>query len=196
MASNYVELGGEINLTLPEFKAPFLKSSFKQKVDATTEFRTSYQLMSRPEFERTVASMGVRYNWSHQKLRQTFDLFDISYTFMPRVDSTFASTYLNDTSYLKYSYEDHFILRSAYTFSYSSVPFGSVSRDYYTWKGSFESAGNLLYAGYALVGAPKDHNGFYKIGSVNFSQYLRGELEYARSLTLDSRSRLAYRAGI
>jgi len=196
MTSNYVELGGEINLILPEFKAPFLKSSFKQKVDATTEFRTAYQLMTRPEFGRTVASMGVRYNWSHENLRQTFDLFDISYTYMPWVQPAFASKYLNDTSYLKYSYEDHFILRSAYTFSYSSVPFGSVSRDYHTWKGSFESAGNLLYAGYALAGAPKDANGFYKIGKINFSQYLRGELEYAKSMTLNSRSRIAYRAGI
>lgn len=195
-ASNYVELGGEINLTLPEFKAPFLKTSFKQKLDATTEFRSAYQLMTRPEFQRTVASMGMRYNWSHQNLRQTFDLFDLSYTYMPWVHPDFAAKYLNDTSYLKYSYEDHFILRSAYTFSYSSVPFGSVSRDYHTWKGSFESAGNLLYAGYALTNAPKDNNGFYTIGKVNFSQYVRGELEYAKSLTLDSRSRLAYRAGI
>ncbi len=196
MSSNYIELGGEINLTLPEFKAPFLKSSFKQKVDATTEFRTAYQLMSRFEFDRTVASMGMRYNWSQQKLSQSFDLLDLSYTYMSRVNPDFRNKYLNDTSYLKYSYEDHFILRSAYSFSYSSVPFGSVSRDYHTWKGSFESAGNLLYAGYALAGAPKDANGFYKIGKINFSQYLRGELEFAKSVTLDSRSRLAYRAGV
>jgi outer membrane protein assembly factor BamA len=194
--SNYTEVGGEINLTLPEFKAPFLKTSFKQRVDATTEFRTAYQLMSRPEFDRTIASMGMRYNWSHTKLRQTFDLVDLSYTYMPRVSHDFDSIYLNPTSYLKYSYEDHFILRSGYTFSYSSVPFGSVSRDYYTWKGSFEAAGNLLYAGYALAGAPKDSVGFYKIGNINFSQYLRGELEFAKSVTLDSRSRLAYRIGI
>ncbi|HET9572052.1 MAG TPA: BamA/TamA family outer membrane protein [Bacteroidales bacterium] len=195
-ASNYLELGGEVNLTLPEFKAPFLKASFKQKMDATTEFRSAYQLMTRPEFQRTVASMGVRYNWSHQNLRQTFDLFDLSYTYMPWVQPEFASKYLNDTSYLKYSYEDHFILRSAYTFSYSSVPFGSVSRDYRTWRGSIESAGNLLYAGYALAGAPKDANGFYKIGNINFSQYVRGELEFAKSVTLDSKSRLAYRIGV
>lgn len=196
MSSNYIELGGEINLTLPEFKAPFLKSSFKQKVDATTEFRTAVQLMSRFEFDRTVASMGMRYNWSQKKLSQSFDLLDLSYTYMSRVQRDFGNKYLNDSSYLKYSYEDHFILRSAYSFSYSSVPFGSVSRDYHTWKGSFESAGNLLYAGYALAGAPKDGNGFYKIGNINFSQYVRGELEYAKSVTLDSRSRLAYRAGI
>ena len=195
-ASNYVELGGEINLTLPEFKAPFLKTSFKQRVDATTEFRTALQVMTRPEFERTIASLGVRYNWSHQNLRQTFDLVDLSYTYMPWVSHDFDSIYLNPASYLKYSYEDHFILRSGYTFSYSSVPFGSVSRDYHTWKGSFEAAGNLLYAAYALAGAPKDSVGFYKIGNINFSQYLRGELEFAKSMTLDSRSRLAYRIGI
>jgi outer membrane protein assembly factor BamA len=194
--SDYTELGGEMNVTLPEFKMPFLKADFKQRVDANTEYRMAYQLMSRPEFERTVASLGVRYNWSQQKLRQTIDLVDLSYVYMPRVDSTFKAKYLTNTSYLKYSYEDHFILRSGYTFSYSSVPFGSVSRNYHTWKGSVESAGNLLYLGYWLTGMPKDKRGFYQIGNISFSQYLRGELEYAKSVTLDSRSRLAYRAGI
>jgi outer membrane protein assembly factor BamA len=193
--TDYTELGGEINLTLPEFKAPFLSTAFKQKVDATTEFRVAYQLMSRPEFERTVASMGVRYNWSNPKLRQTIDLVDLSYVYMPWVDPTFRATYLTNTSYLKYSYEDHFILRSGYSFSYSSVPFGTVGRNYHTWKGSFESAGNLLYAGYALSGASKDSSG-YKIGNISFSQYLRGELEFAKSITLNSRSRIAYRVGV
>jgi outer membrane protein assembly factor BamA len=193
--SDYTELGGEMNLTVPEFKIPFLTTAFKQTVDAATEYRMAYQLMSRPEFERTVASMGVRYNWSKSQWRQTIDLVDLSYVYMPRVDSTFKADYLTNTSYLKYSYEDHFILRSGYTFSYTSVPFGASSRTYYTWKGNIESAGNLLYAGYALAGAPKDNNGFYKIGNINFSQYIRGELEYAKSVTLSSRSRLAYRVG-
>jgi outer membrane protein assembly factor BamA len=196
LGNKYTELGGELNLTLPKFNMPFLGSAFKRNVDATTELTTTYQVMSRPEFERTVASVGVRYNWSKFNLRQTIDLLDLSYVYLPWVDSTFKAQYLNDSSYLKYSYEDHFILRTAYSFSYSSVPFGTTNRSYYTWKGSIESAGNALWLGYKLAGAPKDENGFYKIGNINFSQYVRGELEYARSNRLNSRSRVAYRAGL
>lgn len=194
--SDYSELGGEINLTLPEFKMPFLSTSFKQKVDAATELRTTYQLMSRPEFQRTVASTGVRYNWSESKLRQTLDLIDLSYLYMPRVDSTFKANYLVNTSYLKYSYQDQFILRSGYSFSYVSLPGNTSNRTYYTWKGSFESAGNLLYTGFLLSGTPKDNNGFYKIGNINFSQYVRGELEYARNVVLTKKSKVAYRLGL
>ena len=194
--SDYKEIGGEMNLTFPEFKMPFLSSTFKQKVDASTEWRTAYQIMIRPEFKRTVASMGVRYNWSETNRRHTLDLFDMSYLYMPRVDSTFKANYLNNTSYLKYSYQDQFILRSGYSFAFTSAPNGGLNRTYHTWKGSFESAGNLLYAAYAITGSSKDQHGFYKIGNINFSQYLKGELEFAKSTVLNSKSRLAYRVGL
>jgi len=194
-SSDYTEIGAEISLTLPEFKMPFLNAAFKKNVDANTEFNMSYQRMNRPEFERTIASTGIRYNWLRKNLRQTFDLIDISYVYMPRVDSTFKANYLNDTSYLKYSYEDHFILRTGYSFSYSSVPFGSANRNYYTLKGGIESAGNLLYAFCSLAGLPKDNNN-YKIGNINFAQYLKGDFEYTRSMVLNSRSRMAYRFGL
>lgn len=193
--SDYTELGGELALTLPDFKAPFLSGDFKRKVDANTEFAVSYQNMSRPEFARTVASASVRYNWTNSTLRQTLDLVNLSYVYMPRVDSAFKATYLTNRSYLKYSYEDHFILRSAYSFSYSSVPIGSSNRTYYTWRGSVESAGNALYALYSLAGAQKDNN-TYKIGNISFAQYVKGETEYAKSVVLDSKTRFAYRAGL
>lgn len=192
--SDYTELGGEVSMTLPEFKMPFLGADFKRKVDATTELNMSYQRMKRPEFERIIASTGVRYNWLQNNLRQTFDLIDLSYVYMPWVDPAFRDTFLTNTSYLKYSYEDHFILRTAYSFSYSSIPFGSTNRTYYTLKGSIESAGNALYAFYSLAGLPRD-GGFYKIGKISFAQYIKGEGEYARSVVIDSRNRLAYRFG-
>jgi len=193
--SDYTEIGGELSMTLPDFKMPFLSTDFKRKVDATTEFNLTFQKMKRPEFDRTIASTGVRYNWLKNNLRQTLDLVDLSYVYMPWVDSTFKANYLDNTSYLKYSYEDHFILRTNYSFSYSSIPFGSTTRTYYTFRGNVESAGNSLYAIYALAGISKD-DGHYKIGKINFSQYLKGEVEYARSVAVSSKSRLAYRTGL
>ncbi|MCE5174563.1 MAG: BamA/TamA family outer membrane protein [Bacteroidales bacterium] len=192
--SDYTELGGEVSLTLPEFKMLFLNNDFKRKVDATSELNTSFQIMQRPEFKRVIASTGIRYNWLRNSLRQTLDLVDLSYVYMPWVDQAFRDSFLVNTSYLKYSYEDHFILRTAYSFSFSSIPFGSTNRSYYTLKGSVESAGNALYGIYSLAGINKD-DGYYKIGKISFAQYLKGEIEYARSLVLDPRNRVAYRFG-
>lgn len=194
-SNDYTELGGELSLELPDFRMPFLSADFKRRVDANTEFALSYQNMSRPEFLRTIASASVRYNWSKGMLRQTLDLIDLSYVYMPRVDSTFKARYLTGSSYLRYSYEDHFILRSGYSFSYSSAAPSETKRTYYTVRGSLESAGNVLYAGYSLLKAPKDGDS-YTIGNINFAQYLKGEFEYARSVVVNSRNRLAYRAGL
>jgi len=197
-ASDYTEFGGELSMTLPEFKMPFLNAEFKKNVDANTELTMAFQRMQRPEFQRIIASTGVRFNWLNNNLRQTFDLIDLSYVYMPWIQASFKEKYLDSTN-LKYSYEDHFILRSGYSFSYSSIPFGSVNRTYYTLRGSFESAGNTLYALYSLAGIKKtgvegaDKN--YKIGNISFAQYLKGELEYARSVVLTSKSRMAYRLG-
>jgi outer membrane protein assembly factor BamA len=193
--SDYTELGGELGLTFPDFKMPLLSNDFKKKVDAKTEFNFSYQNMSRPEFLRTVATTAIRYNWTKNTYRHTLDLIDLSYVYMPRVDSTFEAMYLTNNSYLKYSYENHFILRTAYSFSYSSIPLGSTERTYHTLRGSVESAGNSLYAIYSLTGIPKD-DGYYKIGNIGFAQYLKGEAEFAKSLVISSRSRFAYRAGL
>ena len=194
-SNDYTELGGELSLVLPDFRMPFLSADFKRRVDANTEFALSYQNMSRPEFLRTIASASVRYNWSKGMLRQTLDLIDLSYVYMPRVDSTFKARYLTGSSYLRYSYEDHFILRTGYSFSFSSAAPGVTNRSYYTIRGSLESAGNTLYAAYSLLNAPKTGDS-YTIGNINFAQYIKGEFEYAKSAVLNSRNRLAYRAGL
>lgn len=193
--SDYIEYGGEMGLTFPDFKMPFFTSAVKSKIDAKTELNISYQNMSRPEFIRKVASGAMRYNWTKNTYRHTLDLLDLSYIYMPWVDSTFQANYLTSNSYLRYSYENHFILRSAYSFSYSSVPPGTTNRTYFTWRGSFESAGNSLYGLYSLLGASKDE-GSYKIGNISFAQYLKGEAEYSRSIVLNSRNRFAFRTGV
>lgn len=193
--NDYTELGGELSLVLPDFNVPLLSSDFKRSIDANTELALSYQNMSRPEFLRNIASGAVRYNWTKGMLRQTLDLADLSYVYMPRVDQAFKDRYLSEGSYLRYSYEDHFILRTAYRFSYSSANPGVTNRTYYTVRGSIESAGNSLYGIYSLAGVEKA-NGFYVIGNTNFAQYLKGEIEYARSIVLNSKNRFAFRGGL
>ena len=194
--NDYTEFGGEIGLQFPDFKIPFLSSDFRKRVDANTNFKISYDNLSRPEFLRTMASSAVEYVWRNQRLRQNLSLLDLAYVYMPRVDSAFKATYLTDNSYLKYSYEDHFILRTQYGILYSSVPFGVSNRTFFTIRANIESAGNVLRLAYSLLEAEKGENQAYTIGKIPFSQYLKGEFEYARSVVLNSRNRFAYRAGL
>ena len=194
--NDYTEFGGEIGLQFPDFKIPFLSSDFRKRVDANTNFKISYDNLSRPEFLRTMASSAVEYVWRNQRLRQNLSLLDLAYVYMPRVDSAFKATYLTDNSYLKYSYEDHFILRTQYGILYSSVPFGVSNRTFFTIRANIESAGNVLRLAYSLLEAEKGENQAYTIGKIPFSQYLKGEFEYARSVVLNPRNRFAYRAGL
>ncbi|MGI5833529.1 MAG: BamA/TamA family outer membrane protein [Bacteroidales bacterium] len=194
--NDYTEFGGEIGLQFPDFKIPFLSSDFRKRVDANTNFKISYDNLSRPEFLRTMASSAVEYVWRNQRLRQNLSLLDLAYVYMPRVDSAFKATYLTDNSYLKYSYEDHFILRTQYGILYSSVPFGVSNRTFFTIRANIESAGNVLRLAYSLLEAEKGENQAYTIGKIPFSQYVKGEFEYARSVVLNPRNRFAYRAGL
>lgn len=194
-ANDYREFGGEMNLLYPEFKIPFFSRDFKRNIDATTNWRLSYDNLSRPEFLRTTTAVSLEYAWQDQKIRQTLNPVDLAYVYMPRVDSTFQATYLKEGSYLKYSYEDQFILRTAYSILYSSLPLGVTNKTYYTLRANVESAGNLL----RLVGSMADiskENGAYTIAGIPFSQYVKGEFELTRNIVLNSNSRLAYRIGI
>lgn len=194
--NDYAEYGGEISLQFPDFKIPFLSRDFRKGVNAKTNFKISYDNLSRPEFLRTMASGTVEYTWIKQHWRQNLNLLDLAYVYMPRVDSTFKANYLSDNSYLKYSYEDHFILRTQYGMLYSSVPFGVTNQTYYTLRANVESAGNVLNLVYSLAGAHKDDNQTYTIGQIPFSQYVKAEFEYAGSIVLNTRNRFAYRMGL
>jgi hypothetical protein len=173
-ANDYLEYGGEMNLLLPEFKMPFLTRNYRKRIDATTNLQIRYDNLSRPEFLRTTAGASVEYSWHNQKMRHTLNPIDFAYVYMPRVDSAFKATYLTDDSYLKYSYEDQFILRMAYGFLYSSLPLGvGVSnRTYYTWRVNVESGGNVLQLIYSQLGA-KNSDGQYTIAGIPYSQYLK-----------------------
>lgn len=52
---SYTELASEVGITFPKFMAPFLRSSFKQKMRASTEFAVTFMRQERPEYTRVIA---------------------------------------------------------------------------------------------------------------------------------------------
>lgn len=203
---HYTEVAGEIGITFPKFKAPFLSQSFKKRQRASTEFALSFVHQERPEYTRIIAGGAWRYKWSHNNRnfnrRHTFDLLDINYVRLPRSTINFIDQIAPSNPLLRYSYEDHFILRMGYAYNLTNrrIPTATVNAfaiqpSVTTIRAAGEVAGNLLYAISSLDGAHR-HDGAYKIFGIQFAQYIKGEFDYTYTRNFNSRNALACHAGL
>jgi len=115
--NHYTEASAEVALTLPKFSAPFLSRNYKRKMLASTEFSINGNYQERPEYTRVIAGAGWRYKWNNRRNnnRRIFDLLDISYVFLPRSTINFLDEVAGGNPLLRYSYENHFIMRMGYS---------------------------------------------------------------------------------
>jgi len=202
--NRYTEFRGEIGITFPKFKAPFLSSEFKRKVHASSEFAVSMNYQERPEYTRIIAGAGWKYKWNNRRnsSRHIFDLIDINYVYLPKSTINFLDDIAPANPLLRYSYEDHFIMRMGFTYykTNKAIPQTGVltksrfQRNIFTLRTAIESAGNLLYAISSVAGQHR-HDGTYKIFGIQYSQYIKGEADYMIAHNFDSRSTLAFHVG-
>ncbi len=200
---NYIELGAEATINFPRFMFPFISNDFKRRIRATTEFGLQYNYQMRPEFTRIVASAGWSYKWGVQQQRSQhrIDLLVINYLYMPWIDEEFRETYLEqDENYiLRYNYEDRFIVRTGYSYTYHSAGRGfinnSLTGNSYAVRLNLESAGNLLYALAKVGGMKKNDEGEYTLLNIPFAQYLKGDFDFAKNWTIDYRNSLTFHLG-
>lgn len=194
---NYWEFGGETSLTLPHFMFPFLSYDFKRRLRASTELKVSYNMQTRPEYKRSILSGGWSYIWQdrgNMLARHTFRLIDIDYIFLPRLDSAFVENL--PPSMLIYNYSNQFIMSMGYTYSFNNYTPQTRMRNTHSLRAAVEVAGNLLYALSSLTNADKDKNGRYKLFGINYSQFVKGDLDLSRGIVLDNRNRLALHLGV
>lgn len=203
---NYMEYSVETGLTFPDFVFPFLKSSYRRKVQATSEVSLAFDLQNRPEFHRRVLTGAWRYKWSrrNRQLQHRVDLIDLNYVFMPWISGTFADLYLNDpenrNAILRYNYENLFIMKWGYNFIYSSEPINGASSNYgtdaYIFRGSVESSGNLLYGISSLSGAGHNDMGQYTLFSIAYAQYVKGDFDFSKSFRVNKNNSFAIHMGL
>jgi len=194
---NYWEFAGETSLHFPHFLFPFVSYDFRRKIRATTEFNLSYDQQRRPEYFRSIVSGGWIYHWQDRMntlARHSFKLLDINYVFLPYIQSDFRDK-LPETTAL-YNYSDQFVVSAGYSYSYNNYDPMERRRNNYSLRVSFEAAGNLMYALSNLMGARKDENGRYKLFGINYSEFVKADMDFARSLTVDSRNSVAFHFGV
>ncbi len=197
---NYSEYSGDVGITFPKFKMPFLRESFKRRIQASTEFMTSFNYQERPEYTRIIAGAGWKYIWSERnnQMRHTFNLIDVSYVYLPKSKSNFLDSITNPL--LRYSYENHLIMRMGYTFyktnRKATNPFTTVLQDnIYTIRATAETAGNVLYGISHLIGQKREDDDSYKVFGTRYSQYVKLDGDFAITHYFNERSSLAFHAG-
>ncbi len=197
---NYSEYSGDVGITFPKFKMPFLRESFKRRIQASTEFMTSFNYQERPEYTRIIAGAGWKYIWSERnnQMRHTFNLIDISYIFLPKSKINFLDSITNPL--LRYSYENHLIMRMGYTFYKTNKqlanPLTTVFQDnIYTIRASAETAGNALYGISHLIGQKREADDSYKVFGTRYSQYIKLDGDFALTHYINQRSSIALHAG-
>lgn len=198
----YTEYAAEIGITFPKFMSPFLSKSFKQKMKANTEFAVSFNYQERPEYTRIIAGAGWKYKWNNRQntIRRTFDLIDINYVYLPNSTIDFIDQIAPSNPLLRYSYEDHFIMRMGYTYYLTNKRIQpTIGRFFlqpsiYTLRASIETAGNLLYGLSNLLGDKRD-DGAYKVFGIQYSQYVKSEIDYTYTRNFNDRNSIAFHSG-
>ena len=203
---NYMEISVEAGLTFPNFKLFRFNGRDRGLMRATSEVSLLYDSQNRPEFHRRVLTSALRYRWQSPNglLRHRIDLIDLNYVFMPWISETFRKDYLEDetdrNAILRYNYENLFIMRLGYSFTYNSQRNATSIADYGSnalgIRFNVESAGNVLYGFSNLFGASRNDQGQYTLFNIAYAQYLKGDFDISKSFRFDDRNSLALHFGI
>lgn len=202
--NRFMEYGLETSVTFPKFKAPFLQESFKRKIKASTELHLSINYQERPEYTRIISTAGWSYKWTEhsQRFRYTLTPIDINYVYLPKSTNDFLDLIAPDNPLLRYSYEDHFIMRLGFNFYYTNKRRPSAFRlrrqkDIVTVRAQGETAGNLLFA---ISRIAEPHRPFrenpYKVFGIRYSQYVRADADATYLRIFDRRNSLACHLGL
>ena len=190
---NFMEYSAEARLSFPRFIAPLLSSSFRRRVNASSEVALLYDLQNRPEFMRRVFSVAWRYKWHDQNHHDRYqvDLLDLNYISMPWISETFKREYLDNTdsrnSILRYNYENLFIMKLGFGYTYNN--------GIYAIKTSVETAGNLLNLASKAFNFHKNDEGQYTFIDIAYAQYVRGMFDFTRKFVLDYNNQLVFHFG-
>lgn len=202
--NRYMEYSADVGLTFPKFKFPFLRTDFKRKIRATTRLRMSLNYQERPEYTRIIATAGWQYRWSRKKnqIRYSLSPIDINYVYLPKSTNDFINEIAPDNPLLRYSYEDHFIMRLGGTFYYTTKhdvnPYSDKNQTTVsTVRINAETAGNLLYALNNIINhRPNAKDNPYKVFGIRYSQYVKAEADYSYSHVFDTRNSLAWHVNL
>lgn len=186
------EVGLELNYSLPRFYPRVLFDVGKKSLPKTN-ISAGYNLFNRLDLYRlnsVFANFGYRWSTT-DRMSHSFNPVEVIFTQIPETSkSAEFNEYLRENPGVQRSFDEQFIVGSAYEFTYDPAA-GSHNEFYF--RGGIDWAGNLLNGLYSAAGASKDSLGRYTLLGVPFSQYLRTRIDLRYSFNFNQRSKLVTR---
>jgi hypothetical protein len=181
---NTYEYGSEVSLTIPDFLFRLPGRDLPRIKEPKTNISLALDRQGRPQYDRNL--INTTFQWTLRLRDQdqlTLAPIDISYV---QLEKTKAFTeQLNESRnvLLINSYSDHIISAGRLAYSYTTQDFTNALKNFYYYRLSFESTGNLLRA----VSKPlnlQESKGSYLIDTLAFAQYVKADFEYKKYFIL------------
>lgn len=200
IGQNYYEYGIDLSLTYPRVLFPFLRKKWRDQPSANTRFSIGLTNQQRTEYTRQFFNATVNYDWAtgYGRYRYSFDFMDINYVRMPSVSKDFEERYLtgpNSNPLLRESYKDQFVVRTGISATMTGNHIFKRSPHNYTIRSSFEVAGWLPRLVTTISRQSSNNEGFKEILGVQYAEYVKGNVDYARTFNFSKKHSLAYHIG-
>ena len=188
------EINLDASLLIPRVSGPLSPKAGNGNVPKT-KYNLNYRLFNQPEYyAQSSVGASFGYEWlTNEYTQHDLKLIRLDYVRLlqssDRLEDLFEEGILDPESF-----SDQFIFGPSYNIVYQ--PESPDYKPNYYLGASLDLSGNLLYAGYSLVGAEKDENGRFKSSSVPFAQYTRGQLDARIYLPVAEYTKLVLRQNV
>lgn len=190
---NTVETGLEASITFPRFLLPVNQEKFPKYFRPKTTTSIGFGYENRPEYERWQTNIAFGYDWkeSERKRHQIypFDWKLNNVTLSPAFEQELED---EPNDLIKNQYTDNLITAIRYTFTYNTQDIRKIQSFFY-FKGSMETAGNLLNMGCNLANTKTDTAGHYLLFSIPFAQYFKINSDFRFFNVITRSNSVAYR---
>ncbi|HYW94797.1 MAG TPA: BamA/TamA family outer membrane protein, partial [Bacteroidales bacterium] len=188
---NMIEFGAELRYSIPKFLLPFKTDQFIKKYNPRTSFSMAYNYQQRPEYTRTLANASFGYNWrGNRYLTHIINPIELNLVKIPYKSPEFVDWL--EGKYIYYSYQPHLVTVTSYSLIFNNQNI-QKNRDFMYFRMNVEQAGNLLYSLYKTAGIQENNQGSFTLFNNEFSQYVRGDIDFRYYNVFDENTSLVYR---
>jgi len=196
---NTQEYSFETGVEFPKLLTPFKIKKFAKRNNPKTAISLGFSYQNRPDYIRTMANIIMTYNWkASEQLSHNMAPIKLSLIRVPpeKMDSLFVEWL--ESTYIKESYEDQFIIGSSYSLTFSNQK--TAKRNFFYLKLNTGWSGNALNGLLTFTNNKgltdiKKVNGNFILPVVNstFAQFIKGDFDLRYYSILDEDNTVVYR---
>ncbi len=198
-STDHFNYGMETSLRFPRLYLPVLSSLDNWLTATSTELNFAYDYQTSPEFKRNRFSFNLGYAWhllNSPQFKHELKLAEVDYLRFSYMNEQFYKM-MPDITRMLY-YRDQFVLSSSYILNYSSLAENLKRRStssIHNIRLQLQSSGALLTGISKMLQAKTDRYGVYSLMNINYTQFIRAELDYSSVYNLNKTNALAFHLG-